>query len=272
MDDRSAVIPLRASRSGRSTMLLRLPRSTGLLVDGLTEPPESLLLGLGATSTLELRAVAAQDDTPVAVAAVLERLATAAERATALPARLGHVVLTGGGTLADGLLPLLGAYAHRVTPPEHAIAASAPGAARVDLVVAVTSEGLDLERCATWNARAAPVLPVIVRGDLVVIGPVLGAQDSPCARCIEMPRIDRDPRRSELLTAPDPGLHDPDQLDLDPAQAALAVGLVATLVRGLSQGLPIPAALSLTTRMSYPQIGHHAWTPHPRCRCTRGLG
>lgn len=267
MTDRHSVIPLRTSRSGTGTLLVRLPRAGGLLVGGVTDPPEQLLLGLGSTSTLELRALATRDRTPAPVAAVLSRLARAAERAVTHPRLLGHVVLTGGGLIPPGIRPLLTTYARKVTPPEGAAGVIADQQAPVDLVIAVTSEALDLERCAAWAARSVPVLPVVARGDLVVVGPLLGMQRGPCARCIELHRVDRDPPRSELLLSPDPGLHDADQLGLDPAHAAMVIGLLATLVRCLGQGVPLPPALSLTVRMPYPEIGHHEWAPHPRCEC-----
>lgn len=268
MPDRQSVIPLRTSRSGTGTLLVRLPRAGGLLVGGVPEPPEQLLLGLGSTSTLELRALATRDRTPAPVAAVLSRLARAAERAVTRPRLLGHVVLTGGGLIPPGIRPLLATYARKVTAPEGAGEVLADRETPVDLVIAVTSEALDLERCAAWAARDVPVLPVVARGDLVVIGPLLGMQRAaPCARCIELHRVDRDPPRTELLLSPDPGLHDADQLGLDPAHAAMVIGLLATLVRCLGQGVPLPRALSLTVRMPYPEIGHHEWTPHPRCEC-----
>jgi bacteriocin biosynthesis cyclodehydratase domain-containing protein len=267
MSDRNPVIPLRTSRSGKGSLLIRLPRSAGLLLDGVPAPPEQLLLGLGSTSTLELRALAERRRTPASVAAVLSRLARAAEQAMTRPRLLDHIVLTGGGTVPSGIRPLLATYARRITPPERAHAALTADDP-IDLVIAVTSEALDLARCAAWAARDVPVLPVVARGDLVVIGPLLTAHRSPCARCIELHRVDRDPRRGDLLVSTDPGLHDVDQLDLDPAQAAMVIGLVATLVRCLGQGVPLPPALSLTVRMPYPEVGHHEWTPHPRCRCT----
>ncbi|WP_026181153.1 TOMM precursor leader peptide-binding protein [Demetria terragena] len=261
------VIPLRTTRSD-STLLVRLPRAPGMLVEGVHDSPARILLGLGATSTLELRALAKHHRTPEAVANILGRLAQAAEESASRHRQLDHVVVTGGGTIAAGLLTLLDGYAATVTPPELADPALIPDHGPLDLVIAVTHEALDLDRCREWLARGVPVLPVVARGDLVVIGPIFMTGCSPCPQCVEMHRHDRDPRRGQLLLSPDPGLHDPEQLQVEPAQNALALGLVATLVRCLAQGIPLPRALSLTVRLPYPEVGHHEWTTHPRCqRC-----
>lgn len=266
MSDPHPVVPLRTSRRGYG-LLIRIPHTTGLLVDSTDAEPEQLLLDLGPTSTLELRALAARHRTRPTVATLLTRLAQAAEDASARPQLLDHIVLTGGGPVPVGLRPLLAGYARHITRPEGADALLDRGTP-VDLVIPVTCEALDLDRCEAWMATGSPILPVVTRGDVVVIGPLFAAGRSPCPRCVEQHRVDRDPPRRDLLVAPDPGLHDSEQFGLEPAQAATVVGLVATFVRCLSRGVPLPPELSLTVRSPYPEVEHHEWTPHPRCSCT----
>lgn len=257
------VVPLRTTRRGEHSLLVRLPRRAPLIVDDVEPDPARALLALGASSSLELHAVADRPSTPAPIADLLDHLARAAERATLSRPVLERILVEGRGTLPASIGEVLRHYALDVVLP----GTPADDGRPVGLVVDVTCEALDLDACVGWREQRVPVLPVLVRGDQAVVGPLLPTRGPLCARCLELHRLDRDPHRAHLLAGLDTGLRDPAQLDLDPAHAALVTGLVATLVRCLAHGIPVPPSLSLTARLPYPVVQHHEWVPHPRCDC-----
>lgn len=246
------VVPLRAVRRDESSVLVRLPHENALVVDELAPATAHLLSTLGASSTAHLVGLAGRSSGPSA--AVLRRLARAAEEAAPMVTGQAHV--RGAGPVAQALRMLVGADDHDPRP-----------AGRVaDLVVPVTTEALDLDACREWAADGTPVLPVIVRGDRTIVGPLLDGA-GPCARCLELHRCDRDPHRARWLTALGPHLREQPLAQIDPVLAALTSAVAGSWVRAHLSGLAVPPRVSISIRLPWPDLRHHEWSVHPRCAC-----
>lgn len=246
------VVPLRAVRRDEHSVLVRLPAAGALVVDELAEQTADLLSRLGASSTAHLVGLAGRSD--AGSAAVLDKLARVAERSA--PRASTRALVEGDDPIARSLQVLVSGDDPVPRDPSCA-----------DLVLPVTAEALDLDACRAHAAAGRTVLPVIVRGDHTVIGPLLTPDGGPCARCLELHRCDRDPHRARWLTALAPHLRELPIAQLDPVLAALTVAVTAALARAHLRGLTVPPALSVSIRLPWPDLRHHEWRAHPRCGC-----
>ncbi len=112
-----------------------------------------------------------------------------------------------------------------------------------------------------------PVLSIDVRDAVVVTGPLVPPSGSPCLRCLDLHRTDRDaawPRlAAQLATGPDEPLTCTATTAL--AAAAFAAHQVLCWIDGRR-----PETVGATVEISEPgRSRRRSWSPHPRCDCVR---
>ncbi|MDE9365851.1 TOMM precursor leader peptide-binding protein [Luteipulveratus sp. YIM 133132] len=260
------LVPLRATAYGPDSVHVSLSRLRAMVLDGLAPAETGFLLGLGATSSAALRAAAAHERTPDGARSPLERLARAAESAASAALVPHRVAVTGSGAMAAALGELFatgrGTVVDPPSPGPHPdLRASGAGPA---IVICVSSEVVDLVRAQEWRATGTTVVPVVERGDRVAVGPVLRPGRGPCARCLELYQVGREPGRAALAAA----LLDAPQLaDGDPALTALAAGLTALTTRSELAGSGPPDGVGLVASLPSGTVTHHRWPQHPECSC-----
>lgn len=252
------IVPLRAERHGTHAVRLRVPGGPSLLADGLAAGVRATLLALRDTSSAELRAVAEQTRTAPETAEALMRLARAAEE-HAWPLRPRPTV----AVIGEGPLPSL----VRQSVQPWSTAAPAEATPPPALVVPVSTGCVPVEQAQAFRRAGSRVLPVIVRDDLLAVGPLLGPAAPPCARCVEMHRNDRDPRTAAAVQIDRDAWADQLPVVADGPATLMAAGIVGLVVRCLALDVPLPPALSWSVVPPYPLVRHHRWSAHPRCGC-----
>jgi hypothetical protein len=197
--------------------------------------------------------------------------------ATLAAAGVGHVtpLVDGRTTLADvavgGLAPA-DASRPRADAATDAVLRAAPDA-RVGLLTAdratviVQAGHAQPARLAALAGarRGVPTLAVEVREGVVVVGPLVPPSGSPCLRCLDLHRADRDaawPRlAAQLAGAPDA------DLPCTTTTVLAATAFAAHEVLCCVDGLP-PRTLGATVEISAPGVQRRrTWSPHPRCDC-----
>jgi bacteriocin biosynthesis cyclodehydratase domain-containing protein len=119
-------------------------------------------------------------------------------------------------------------------------------------------------------AAAVPHLAVLWREGATAVGPLVRPGASPCLRCLDHHRADRDPGWrgvARQLGAAAPGTRTrPEEAALAALTAALAVAQVLAQL----DGVPRPAALGATLETALPEalVTRRPWAAHPRCGCT----
>jgi hypothetical protein len=113
--------------------------------------------------------------------------------------------------------------------------------------------------------RGVPTLAVDVREGVAVVGPLVPPHGSPCLRCLDLHRADRDaawPRlAAQLAGAPDAAL------PCTTTTVLAATAFAAHEVLSCVDGLP-PHTLGATVEISAPGVQRRrSWSPHPRCDC-----
>jgi hypothetical protein len=185
-----------------------------------------------------------------------------------------HVLVDGAGPVSTEIALLLGRFGvARVTHgrPSVDLVLAEPVRHRPDLVVLTGAGALDPRSADVWFHHRVPHLPVVPHGPAVSIGPVVhGDPASPCLRCLDLHRTDRDHAWSavvsQLAAGADrlvPGSSEPDGLPVG-AVPFIAAGVVLLALGLLSGHLP-PQGLALEVGSPWPRVDHRRWTRHPRC-------
>jgi hypothetical protein len=146
-----------------------------------------------------------------------------------------------------------------------------------DIVVLVRAAAADSVAAERLLAADVPHLSVVVREAGLVVGPLVLPGGSPCLRCLDLHRTDRDPTWPRLLaqlpgraTAADVG---------ETASSRLGAALAALQVLAHLDGLGAPArptppappaAVGATLEVDLPDglVSRRAWTLHPACGCS----
>ncbi len=160
----------------------------------------------------------------------------------------------------------------RATAAAEVLQAHAPGVAtrvvgrhRPDLVVLTGTDALDTHRYDGLLREDVTHLPVVLREDDAVVGPLVRPGRTCCLRCLDLYRSDRDadwPRvLSQVANRPERA-HPPHLCDL---VALLAVTQALAEVDGHAQ--PVTLGCSLEVRLDDPLPVLRAWPSHPRCGC-----
>lgn len=138
----------------------------------------------------------------------------------------------------------------------------------LDAVVLLGSGPIDPDRAHLWRRRGIPHVPLDLRADRAVVGPLVIPGRSSCLGCHEFARIDRD--RSWALNATrQRGLTTGRRADehARPTVALLATALAATLVIAVLEGDTSMAGVSTELTQNIPELVHRFWPRHPRCAC-----
>ena len=261
----------RPVRRGQGEVQFGLSPGHGIVLAGLSEPETQLLLSLAgnAGTSRDLALANRFGVRPQRVADLVAALhghdlleetgtirAAHQDRSVCVPGR-GNVVeqirahLTGAGVGA--VLPRASAEKER---------------AELDLVVLCATDAVTPDVARDWQEAGTPHLPVILRDGAVVIGPLVLPGASPCLRCLDLHRRDRDHAWPSILTQiSSPTGELGRSVEAPPAQTPTIAALVAMIAveslsddeqaRGLSWELSLP----------WPAVHTRAWTPHPECDC-----
>ncbi len=141
-----------------------------------------------------------------------------------------------------------------------------PAERPADLVVLISHGAADSGRAGSWVSAEVPHLAGVVGEAGVVVGPLVLPGRSPCLRCLDLHRCDRDPDWPMVLAQ----LHDqPAYEPEETAEAGLAAGLAALQVLAHLDGMVKPAAVGATLEVELPDglIALRRWPAHPDCGC-----
>ena len=170
-----------------------------------------------------------------------------------------------GLTLRDVGTPRTEALFRALRDAVPAVRTQLPGSAQVDLVVLVEHGVADPVRSRELLSAGVAHLPVVLREASVMVGPLIRSGGSPCLRCVELHRGERDPGWPAVaaqLAARATSF--PAESTLAAVAAALAATAVlahvdgrATSVDGAALEVRLPDALPRRT----------LWPAHPDCGC-----
>ncbi|MBA2694425.1 MAG: hypothetical protein ACR2FV_09945 [Ornithinimicrobium sp.] len=135
-----------------------------------------------------------------------------------------------------------------------------------DLVVLVAADAVPAHESRCWAGSGVMHLPVLIRGERGLVGPLAGRPGDPCLICLDLLRRDQDagwPRLLSQLSAQGPEAHAP--VCADPALATMLAGVVAMLVRAHLDNLPVPAGVTWEMALPSPAITARRWSVHPLC-------
>lgn len=146
-----------------------------------------------------------------------------------------------------------------------------PAAAAADLAVLCARDAIAPDLGAAWQAAGIWQVPLVLHGDTVTIGPLVRPGQSPCLRCLDLHRRDRDqawPRILSQLASHTSELTG--AVDCPQSQVALIAGL-ATMVTQEALTSPAPT-LGMSWDLCLPrlEVRTRQWSVHPDCRCTLG--
>jgi bacteriocin biosynthesis cyclodehydratase domain-containing protein len=127
-------------------------------------------------------------------------------------------------------------------------------------------QGIPAELAAyAYARRALPHLLIEERDDTVLIGPLVPPHGSPCLRCLDLHRRDRDPAWptliAQLATTGDGGS------TVATTTTIIAVGVAAAQVLGYIDGDEVPT-IGASIEVGPPStLRRRSWSAHPRCEC-----
>ncbi|MGN6301389.1 MAG: hypothetical protein ACTHN8_09910 [Angustibacter sp.] len=192
-----------------------------------------------------------------------EPRATAADGVALVAARTRrHVLVDGAGQLGDAIATTLAAAGVGTVSR-----ARGPQTPRADVHVLVRTDAVDVCEADALVATDQVHLAVLGCADHVVIGPMVLPGRSPCLRCLDLHRADRDPAwphvvaqlvRQRAGTAP-----------RETASTVLAAGLAALQVLAQLDGCAAPASVGRTLEVVLPDglVERRRWRPHASCGC-----
>ncbi|HKD98796.1 MAG TPA: hypothetical protein VKB69_14550 [Micromonosporaceae bacterium] len=185
------------------------------------------------------------------------------------PALVGRVRPT--DCAIGGLLPA-DADRPRGTAATEAVMRAAPHADTRSLrdgaagFVVQVGQGVPAELAAFGYARRAlPHLLIEERDESILVGPLVTAGGSPCLRCLDLHRRDRDPAWpalvAQLATAGD------EATTASTATTIVAVGVAVAQILGYLDGLDV-VTIGASIEVGPPiHLRRRSWAAHPRCDC-----
>lgn len=255
----------RPLRRATDEVQIGLSPDHGIVLGGLSEQEAQLLLSLAASSGTGC------DDT------LAEQFGVSLERVGELIATLdGHglllrtttppaphtVALAGHGSVVDRLREVLG------SEPEVRVQEAVPEQPdAVDLAILCTRDAVAPHEGRAWHQLGLPHLPVVVRPDEAVIGPLVRPGETACLTCLDLHRRDRDRAWPRILTQLSSPLHElAPPVDETPTRATAVASLVALVaVESLRPGAP--SGVSWQIALPLPEVRTRVWEPHPHCPC-----
>ncbi len=182
-----------------------------------------------------------------------------------LARRVRHrVLLVGRGRIAGAAQRAL-----RRTGIEVRATAELPlavGPADCGLALLVGEDAVSTAVGAALLGAQVPHLAVVAGTDRATVGPLVVPGRSPCLRCLELHRTDRDPSWPVVAAQLGPaGAPERGETTL----TELAAGLLALQVACWLDGRRTPASLGATLTVTLPDglATRRAWTMHPACGC-----
>lgn len=258
----------RPVRRGAGEVQFGLSPESGIVLAGLSDPETELLLSLARTSGTG-RDVALSQRFGVSLERVEELVTTLrghglliAPAEASSPER--HIVtVSGRGTVVERLREELGSgEILELTAPD--IEAGSGGA---NLAVLCARDAISPDEGRLWQRAGTPHLPVVLRDEEAVIGPLVLPGRSPCLRCLDLHRRDRDsawPRILTQLSCPPGEL--PRAVDAPPAHASVISALVH-LIALESLTRTSLTGVSWQVSLPWPDVRTRAWEQHPQCEC-----
>jgi bacteriocin biosynthesis cyclodehydratase domain-containing protein len=142
---------------------------------------------------------------------------------------------------------------------------------RPDLTVLVADDVVDCRRGDDLVRHDVPHLAVVVSPDRVVVGPLVLPGRTPCLRCLDLHRRDRDPGWPQVVAQLLSGQVRRDRGRAETASATAAAGIAALQVLVLLDGHTTPASVGRTLEITLPDglVERRAWRLHPSCGCAR---
>jgi bacteriocin biosynthesis cyclodehydratase domain-containing protein len=179
------------------------------------------------------------------------------------------VVVDGEGIVADAAAAAMTAAGVGVVSRQAPPGSGHPGQAGPDLHVIVRTAAVDVCEADALVAGDLAHLAVVVAGDRLVVGPLVLPGRSPCLRCLDLHRTDRDPAWPKVaaqLTRP-AAVRTP----VETASATMAAGLVALQALAHLDGQVVPASVGRTLEVVLPDglLERRRWSAHPSCGCRR---
>jgi hypothetical protein len=160
----------------------------------------------------------------------------------------------------------------RGMPPVRAVRGAGRGDLhRPDLTVLVADDVVDSRRGDDLVRHDVPHLAVVVSPDRVVVGPLVLPGRTPCLRCLDLHRRDRDPGWPQVVAQLLSGQVRRDCGRAETASATAAAGIAALQVLVLLDGHATPASVGRTLELTLPDglVERRAWRLHPSCGCAR---
>ncbi|QDO87913.1 TOMM precursor leader peptide-binding protein [Ornithinimicrobium ciconiae] len=143
-----------------------------------------------------------------------------------------------------------------------------PGVERTELVVLCALDALTPDAGRAWQAAGTAQVPVVLRADAVVIGPLIHPGKSPCLRCLDLHRRDRDGAWPRILSQLACDTDDLTSLVAAPETQAAAVAALVVMVALESLISPQPAVgISWQISLPWPDVRTRRWERHPHCPC-----
>lgn len=265
----------RPVRRGTGEVQFGLTPERGIVLAGLNDQETELLLSLAETSGTG-RDVSLAHRFGVPLERV-EELVTALRGHGLLvdPAAPGSpsrqiVSVCGRGVVVDQLrreltaTELVGVQDAPTEPPGDDVA----------LAVLCARDAVALDQGTSWQRAGTPHLPVVLRDEEVVIGPLVQPGRSPCLRCLDLHRSDRDRAWPRILTQLSSPAHDlMSTVDAPATHVAVISSVVAMIVLEAltsSAGEPPPHGVSWQISLPWPDVRTRVWKVHPHCSCAAG--
>lgn len=238
----------------------------GIVLAGLTDQEARLLLSLAGSSGTGCDETLAEQF-GVSLERVGEFIAALAGHGLLVPTGPSpdarSVCLVGAGTVVDRLREVLAGEQDLLLceppgrPPEHP----------VDLAILCTRDAVAPHEGRAWHQHDIPHLPVVVRPDEAVIGPLVRPGETACLTCLDLHRRDRDTAWPRILTQLSSPVHElAPPVDETPTRAAAVASLVA-LIALESLRPEAPDGVSWQLTLPWPEVRTRVWEPHPRCPC-----
>jgi hypothetical protein len=190
--------------------------------------------------------------------------------------REGDVLPAGAGA-ADVGTALGPAVAHAIGRVRGTSRATGPrpagrdGPHRPDLTVLVADDVVDSRRGDDLVRHDVPHLAVVTLPGRVVIGPLVLPGRTPCLRCLDLHRRDRDPAWPQVAAQLLSGQAGRGCGRPETASATAAAGLAALQVLVQLDGHATPVSVGRTLELTLPDglVERRAWRLHPSCGCAR---
>lgn len=261
----------RPVRRGPGEVQFGVAPGHGIVLAGLSEGESALLLSLaGDAGTSRDAALAHRFGVPlrrvqqfVSALRAHDLLADTAAPAGFTPAGDRPVLaVPGHGCVVDRIRAELTEAGCHVTAQDD------PPDPPADLAVLCASDALTPDAGRAWQAAGTAQLPVVLRAGGVVIGPLVQPGTSPCLRCLDLHRRDRDAAWPRILSQLGSGAAELARPVDAPDTQAAAVAALVTVVTLESLTSPHPVrGISWQVSLPWPEVCTRRWERHPRCVC-----